>query len=147
MDNIYTWTNSQFLISTNRSILDIDAIYAYLTRSAWAEGIDKETVEGAIQQSLCFGVFTENEQIGFARMITDGSTFGYLCDVYILEEWQNKKLGNWLIECVHLHPIIKGLRRVILATTTAPWLYEKHGYKPVNQKNYIWQIFKPDIYT
>ncbi|MCG7391092.1 GNAT family N-acetyltransferase [Pantoea sp. ACRSB] len=134
------------LVSTDRKKLDVQAVHHYLTRSSWAKGIDIDTVSASIENSLNFGLYQNECQIGFARLITDYATFAYLCDVYILEKYQGEGLGRWLMECIHSHPIFEKLRRIMLFTTTAPWLYEKFGYEPVNRENYAWTITRPDIY-
>lgn len=141
-----SWNFESFSISTEISQLDIPAIHDYLTRSSWAHGIDIETVRTAVENSLNFGLYFNSEQIGFARLATDFATFGYLCDVYVLEAYQQQGLGRWLIQCCQAHPLLSRLRKIILVTTTAPWLYEKFGYQPVNQENYVWQIARPNIY-
>ena len=75
-----------------------EAIHDYLSQSSWAPGIDIETVSVSIQNSLCFGLLDGTRQIGFARLVTDFATFGYLCDVYVLNDYQKSGLGRWLIE-------------------------------------------------
>jgi GNAT superfamily N-acetyltransferase len=117
-----------FTVSTDPSCLDVDAIHAYLTQSYWSPGIPQETVERAIQNSLCFGLFQGSDQIGFARVVTDRATFGYLADVYVLEEYRGKGLAMWLIECVCSHSELQGLRRFGLATRDAHELYRKFGF-------------------
>ena len=144
---IREWYKDDDLVSTDKEKLDIQAIHQYLTRSTWAKGIDLDTVSASIENSLNFGVYRNELQIGFARLITDYATFAYLCDVYVLEEYQGDGLGRWVMECIHDHPLFEKFRRIMLFTTTAPWLYEKFGYKPVNQENYAWTITRPDIYT
>ncbi|CFR16723.1 GNAT family N-acetyltransferase [Yersinia kristensenii] len=141
------WEKGVYSVTTNKTEMDINAIHAYLTRSSWAQGIDRDTVRESIEHSLNFGLFHESDQIGFARVVTDNATFGYVCDVYVLEEYQNMKLGNWLMECCQSHPVLQRLRRIMLVTSTAPWLYEKLGYAPLNRENYVWQIVRPDIYS
>ncbi|WP_272661170.1 GNAT family N-acetyltransferase [Providencia sp. PROV089] len=141
------WRKHDYLVSTDREKLDVQNIHRYLTRSTWAKGIDLTTVCASIENSLNFGVYYNETQIGFARLITDYATFAYLCDVYVLEEFQGEGLGRWIMECIHNHPVFEPLRRVMLFTTTAPWLYEKFGYEPVNRENYAWAITRPDIYT
>lgn len=143
----HEWHKDNYLISTDREKLDIQAIHRYLTRSTWAKGIDLSIVGASIENSLNFGVYHDDTQIGFARLITDYATFAYLCDVYVLEEYQGEGLGRWMMECIHGHPVFEQLRRILLFTTTAPWLYQKFGYKPVNRENYAWSITRPDIYT
>lgn len=142
----HEWEKEGYLISTDPSKLDVAAIHRYLTRSTWAAGIDEETVSLSVQNSLNFGIFHQGSQVGFARLITDYATFAYLCDVYVLEEHQGKGLGRWLMECFHAHPVFEKLRRIMLFTTTAPWLYQKFGYQPINRPDYAWAITRPDIY-
>ena len=102
------------LVSTDRKKLDVQAVHQYLTRSTWAKGIDIDTVSASIENSLNFGVYQNESQIGFARLITDYATFAYLCDVYILEKYQGEGLGRWLMECIHNHPVFEKLRRIML---------------------------------
>ncbi|MEQ4669407.1 GNAT family N-acetyltransferase [Providencia manganoxydans] len=139
-------TLSNCSITTNPHNMDITAIHQFLTHSTWAAGISRETVQLSITNSLCFGLFKDDKQIGFARLVTDYATFGYLCDVYIVEEWRNHKLSRWLVECCQQHHVTQRLRRIMLVTSTASWLYEKVGYRPVKQENFVWQIVRPDIY-
>nr|WP_242634049.1 GNAT family N-acetyltransferase [Pantoea allii] len=105
------------------------------------------TVAVSIEKSLTFGVYDDESQIGFARLVTDYATFAWLNDVYILEEYQGKGLSRWLMASVHGHPVFIKLRKILPCNTTAPWLYKKLGYEPVNQKNFIWTIIRPDIYA
>ena len=143
----YEWQKNNYIVSTDKEKLDLKAIHNYLTRSSWAKGISLDIVAESIKNSLNFGVYHSNSQIGFARLITDYATFAYLSDVYILEEYHGEGLGRWIMECIHKHPVFGQLRRIMLVTTTAPWLYEKLGYEPINQKNYTWTIARPDIYN
>ncbi|MEG3131131.1 GNAT family N-acetyltransferase [Pantoea cypripedii] len=143
----HEWHKDNYLVSTDREKLDVKAIHRYLTRSTWAKGINLAIVGASIENSLNFGVYHGEAQIGFARLITDYATFAYLCDVYVLEEFQGEGLGKWVMECIHNHPVFEQLRRIMLFTTTAPWLYEKFGYEPVNRENYAWAITRPDIYV
>lgn len=147
MDNQHlSFTNGQFSVTTDPTFFRIDAIHDFLSQSSWAHGIDAETVSLSVENSLCFGLLYGSEQIGFARLVTDHATFGYLCDVYVLEEYQKTGLGRWLIECCHAHPVMSRLRRIMLVTDSAPWLYEKLGYTPLNRPDFVWQINRPDIY-
>jgi GNAT superfamily N-acetyltransferase len=125
----YEVTREEFLISTDRSLLDIDAIHSYLSKeSYWAMNIPREVVERSIQHSLCFGVYDGKQQIGFARLITDQATFAYLADVFILEAYRGKGLSKWLMETMHAHPGLQGLRRWVLGTKDAHGLYEQFGW-------------------
>lgn len=146
MSEKHEWRKDNYLVSTDNEKLDVQAIHRYLTRSTWAKGIPLDVVSTSIENSLNFGVYHNEIQIGFARLITDYATFAYLCDVYVLEEYQREGLGRWVMECIHNHPVFEQLRRIILFTTTAPWLYEKFGYEPVNRENYAWAITRSNIY-
>lgn len=127
-----------FLISTDPSKLDFDVIHHYLCdHSYWSAGIPRETVENAARGSVCFGVYHQEKQIGYTRLITDAATFGYLADVFILKEYQGQGLGKWLIDTVMAHPACQGFRRWVLATRDAHGLYEKFGFGP---------LMRPDIY-
>ena len=136
----------QYSIATDPQRLDIDAIHAYLSRSFWAEGIRKATVARAIANSLCFGLFDGDEQVGFARVVTDRATYAYLCDVYVLEAHRGSGLGKWLIETVMAHPDLQGLRRFQLVTRDAHGLYSRHGFKtPINPDRHM-EIFRHGMY-
>jgi len=136
----YEWHEHDYLISTDSTKLDLHAVHQYLTESKWAKGIDFDTVKTSTANSLNFGVYLDKSQIGFARLITDYATFAYLCDVYVLDEYRGKGLGRWLMECIHHHPVCEKLRSIILFTSTAPWLYQKFGYEPINKENYTWAL-------
>lgn len=136
-----------YKISTSKDEMDIDAIHNFIGRSYWAEGIPKDTLSKAVNNSLCFGVFTTSgEQIGFARMITDSATFAYLADVYILEAHRGKGLSKWLMQEIMAHPDLQGLRRINLATRDAHGLYEKFGFKPLSSPENGMEILRPDVY-
>ncbi|WP_445373863.1 GNAT family N-acetyltransferase [Photorhabdus tasmaniensis] len=146
MKKLHRWEKNGYIISTDKHELDINLIHQFLAKSSWAEGIDKETVNLSIKNSLNFGLYENSRQIGFSRIVTDFATFGYLCDVFILDDYQGLGLARWMMECCLEHPQIIKLRRIMLITTTAPWLYEKTGYSPVKSDNFVWQIVRPDIY-
>lgn len=130
---IQEYRKEQFLISTDRAKLDLDSIHAFLSRSFWdSEGISRETVERAIRSSLCFGVYDGQQQIGFARVVTDGATFAYLCDDYILESYRGRGLGKWLMESILSHPELQGLHRWVVVTRDAR-LYQKVGFAPLKE--------------
>ncbi|HHH6298443.1 GNAT family N-acetyltransferase [Kosakonia sp. YIM B13605] len=141
-----TFRKDRYTVTTDPAFFQIDAIHDFLSQSSWASGINAETVSLSIENSLCFGLLDGSEQIGFARLVTDHATFGYLCDVYVLEAYRKTGLGRWLIECCHAHPVMSRLRRIMLVTDSAPWLYEKLGYTPLNRPDFVWQINRPDIY-
>jgi GNAT superfamily N-acetyltransferase len=136
----------EFLISTDKSRLDIDAVHAFLSRSFWAQGIPREIVARSIEGSLCFGIYEGNQQIGFARVISDFATYAYLGDVYVLEEYRGQGLSKWLMECIMGHPDLEGLRRWSLSTRDAHGLYRKFGFELTRYPECMMEILDFDIY-
>lgn len=118
-----------FLISTDSELLDIGAIQRFLSEdSYWARERTLEQTEKAIANSICFGLYEQGHQVGFARVVTDKATFAYVGDVYVLEEFRGRGLSKWLMETITSHPELQNLRRWILATRDAHALYEKYGF-------------------
>ena len=115
-------------ISTDPGRLQLDAIHAYLTRSYWSPGIPKDIVARAIAHSMCFGLYQGESQVGFARVVTDKASFGYLADVYVLEEHRGQGLSKRLVGEILAHPELQGLRRFLLATADAHGLYAQFGF-------------------
>ncbi len=123
------WQHGEFIVSTDRSRLQIEVIHKYLREeSYWARERTREQTETAIKNSLPFGVYKGENQIGFARVVTDYATFAYLGDVYILAEYRGRGLSKRLMETIINHPDLQGFRRWILATRDAHALYEKFGF-------------------
>ena len=117
-----------FIISTDPARLQINVIHNYLSHeSYWAKGRPMEVVKASIQNSLCFGVYTDGQQVGFARVVSDFATFAWLCDVFILPDQRSHGLEKWLVECVVSHPTLLNLKRMILATQDAHQLYRRYG--------------------
>ena len=141
-----TITKNHFTITTEKEKFDLEFIHSFLTRSYWAEGISKEVIKRSIEGALCFGLFENDKQIGFARMITDKATFAYLADVFIIEECRGLGLSKWLMEVIMSHPSLQGLRRIMLATKDAHGLYEKFGFTALNNVDRWMQIHDPTIY-
>lgn len=135
-----------FAITTETSFFNVEFIHAFLSKSYWAENIPLETVQRSIDNSLCFGVFHLGRQIGFARVITDNATFGYLADVFIDEAYRGQGLSKWLMEEIMAHHDLQGLRRMMLATRDANGLYAKFGFSELTFPERWMQIHKPDIY-
>jgi ubiquinone/menaquinone biosynthesis C-methylase UbiE/GNAT superfamily N-acetyltransferase len=135
-----------FSISTDPRRIDVAAVHAYLSRSYWAEAIPLEIVVRSIAASLCFSLFDSDRQIGFARVVTDRATFAYLCDVYVLEEYQGRGLGTWLMDAVCSHPELQGLRRFSLVTRDAHGLYMKFGFGSVAEPHRHMEIVRRGIY-
>ena len=129
---IYTITKNEFIISTDKNQIDIDYVHSFLTQSYWSPGVAIEVVKRAMENSLCFGVYKNEMQVGYARMITDITTFAYLADVFIDEKFRGQELGKWLVKTILAHPDLKGLRRILLATKDAHKVYEQCGFKLIN---------------
>jgi GNAT superfamily N-acetyltransferase len=135
-----------FLVTTDPTRLDVAFIHAYLVRSYWAEGIPREVVERSIANSLCFGAFEGEQQVGFARVITDYATFAYLADVFIIESHRGRGLSKFLMECIVNHPELQGLRRWILGTRDAHALYAKFGFTPLTKPDRFMELHNPEVY-
>ena len=128
-ENYYKETKGDYLISTDPSLLDTGVVHSYLSgESYWAKNIPRDVVEKSIANSLCFGIYHQTEQIGFARLITDKATFAYLADVFIVGKHRGKGLSKWLMQVIHGHPELHGLRRWVLVTGDAHGLYEQFGW-------------------
>ena len=134
MSQHYEVRRDDFCISTDPSLLNTDIIHGYLSKeSYWAQNIPKAVVEKSIENSLCFGLYNHDKQIGFARLVTDKATFAYLADVFILEEHRGKGLSKWLIETIQAHPELQGFRRWMLGTRDAHGLYEQFGWTVLDE--------------
>ena len=150
---VYEAHRPGFSLSTDPTHLDIPVIHRFLSSEAyWSPGIPKEDVEQAIAHSLCFGVYADpisdqpERQVGFARVITDYTTYAYLCDVFILAEFRGHGLGKWLVSCIRAHPRLQGLRRWSLATRDAHGLYAQFGFRPLSNPERMMQITVPEVY-
>ncbi|MEX2285066.1 MAG: GNAT family N-acetyltransferase [Gemmatimonadota bacterium] len=129
---IQSFQRDQFEITTDPARLDGSAIHEFLSQRAyWAIDRPLETVQRSLDNSLCFGLYHGTAQIGLARVITDYATYGYLCDVYVLEDYRGCGLGVWLIECLLQHPGLEDLRKFSLATRDAQELYRRFGFTEV----------------
>ncbi len=135
--NIVTETNNGYLISTDKSKLNLDMIHQFLANeSHWARNIPADRVKKSIENSLCFGLYFEDKQIGFARVISDYSTIAYLGDLFILKEHRGQGLSRWMLEVIMNHPDLSGLKRWILVSKEAHDVYQQYGWamvaRPVN---------------
>lgn len=140
-------------ISTDRGKLDIPFIHQYLsTASYWAQHIPIELVKKSIAGSVCFGLydlqpgFPAGKQVGFARVVTDCATFGYLADVFIIDQHRSKGLSKWLMEVIMNYPDFEPLRRWMLATRDAHGLYKQFGFTEMDKPQTIMQRIKPFPY-
>ncbi len=127
--------------------MDAMLIHQYLSKeSYWSPGIPLAIVEKSIRNSLCFGIFDSQGQVGFARIVSDCATFAYLADVFILEKHRGQGLSKWLMEVIVSHPDLQGLRRWMLGTLDAHRLYEKFGFMPLANPARFMERHFPDVY-
>lgn len=140
------WTKEDFLISTDKTKIDVSYVHHFLANCYWAENIPVEVVQRSIEGSLCFGVYHYQKQIGFARAITDEATFAYLCDVFIDENFRGQGLSKWLMKTILDYDGLQGLRRFMLATKDAHGLYTQFGFVPLILPERWMHIHKPDVY-
>ena len=136
-----------YAITSDAVRMDVAAIHAYLSRSYWAAGIPLALVPRAVDHSLCFGLFHRDQQVGFARVVTDRATFAYLADVYVLEVHRGQGLSKWLIEAVREHADLQGLRRFMLSTRDAHALYRQFGFKELTFPARLMEVLDPDVYA
>jgi GNAT superfamily N-acetyltransferase len=119
-------------ISTDRARLDLDAIHGFLREAYWSPGVARDVVERSIAGSLCFGLYApDGAQVGFARAVTDGATFAWIADVFVLEPHRRQGLARWLLRTVLEHPDLRELRRIVLATRDAHVVYGPLGFEPL----------------
>jgi GNAT superfamily N-acetyltransferase len=143
MNDTY-FANKGYEISTSKERVDIDVVYNYLNNeSYWAKGMPFEKLQIAIDNSMCFGIYKDDEQVGFARVITDKATFAYLCDVFVLQQHRGIGLSKWLVQTILNHPELQGLRRWTLATADAHGLYKQFGFEVINNPDRWMGIYKP----
>lgn len=120
--------NGEYWVTTDTSKMDFNSIHNWITNSYWAFGRTKDAMKKVIDNSLNFGLFHKEKQIGFARVVTDYHTFSYLCDVIIDEEYRGKGLGKFLMNEVMNYPEIKNMKRWMLFTKDAHGLYRQFGF-------------------
>jgi N-acetylglutamate synthase-like GNAT family acetyltransferase len=136
-----------YFISTDKTLLDITAIHDFLSnRSYWAQGIGRDRIERAIQNSITFGIYSGQEQAAYARVVTDYATFGWVCDVFVSENHRGKGLSKLMMRAVVAHPDLSNLRRLVLATADAHGLYAQVGFEPLPQPERWMMVSKLDLY-
>lgn len=137
-------------ISTDKKRLNIAMIHDFLANeSYWAKGIPLEVMKRSIENSLCFGVYHQGRQVGFARVVTDYATTAYVGDVFVIESYRGRGLGKRLIKAIVDHPELEGLRLWFLGTKDAHDLYRKFGFKKVAETPFmerLMAILNPDVY-
>jgi N-acetylglutamate synthase-like GNAT family acetyltransferase len=143
MPQILESRRDNFTISTDFDRLDIDTICDFLKRAYWANTRPRERTERALQNSLVFGLYEGNRQIGLGRVVSDYSVFAYLCDVFIHEDYRAHGLGKWLIQTIMAHPDLKDVRRWVLVTNDAHGLYQQFGFASIADPEHWMQNFRP----
>ena len=122
------WTHGDYRLTDDKTRLDLGKICALLSETYWAADRPRRTMERAMEHSVCLGLFHGNQQIGFARAVTDQATFAWICDVIIHPDHRGKGLGQWMVKCLLDHPQLQ-TRSQVLATNDAHGLYERFGFK------------------
>ncbi|MEO8514810.1 MAG: GNAT family N-acetyltransferase [Ignavibacteria bacterium] len=136
-----------YLFSTDKAKMDIEVIHNYLSNdSYWVQGIPLHTLKRSIDNSECFGIYQGKEQVGFARVITDKATFGYLGDVFVLPGHRGKGLSKQLMAFILKHPEMQGFRRWMLLTRDAQELYSKFGFIKFHAPDSCMELWFPDVY-
>ena len=133
-------------ISDDKSRLQLNAIHNMLKDAYWCKGIPQSTILVSIENSLCFGIYKDTEQVGFARVITDAATFAWIGDVIVNEKHRGRGLSKELMKAILQHAQLQGLRRICLATKDAHKLYEKFGFKVTETPQNWMEIKNNDIY-
>lgn len=138
------WKRDEFVISDDPARLDIKVIHRFLsTESYWAIGRSAEKVQRTIDNSLPFGLYRGEDQIGFARVVTDYATFAWLADVFVLNEFRGRGLAKWLIEVIVNHPDLQGLRHWVLGTKDAHRLYRRFGFAELKAPDFWMERLDP----
>ena len=137
-----------FCISTEKERLDIKAIHHFLsTQAYWSLNIPFSRVEEAVAHSLNFGLYFKQQQIGYARVVSDFSSVAYLGDVYVLPDFRGRGLSKWLMQTIMEYPELQGLRRWILSTADAHGLYKQFGWVPVACPERWMEVHNREIYS
>lgn len=145
--HIITEKKGSFLITTDKSKMDLKVIHNFLANeSYWSQNIPFDTFRRSVDNSLSFGLFYTQQQIGFARVVTDYATIAYLGDVFVLKEFRGHGLSKWLMEKVMTHPDLQSLRRWILLTRDAHELYKKYGWTSITKPERWMEKHNPDVY-
>jgi GNAT superfamily N-acetyltransferase len=127
-------SNAGYVISTDPGRLDLDRVHAFLAEeSYWSPGVPRDVVERAVAGSLVFGAYRGDEQVGFARVVTDRATFAWVCDVFVVPEHRGRAVGKLLVEAIVAHPDLSGIRRLMLATADAHGLYRQFGFRALER--------------
>ena len=147
------WHQGKYTVTTEPSRLDVSLIHNYLSNTSyWATGRTLEVVQRSIENSLCFGLYKTSagereQQIGFARVVTDYATFAWLADVFVVEEYRGQGLAKWLMETILAHPQLQEFRRWLLATRDAHELYRRFGFSELAEPGRWMERFDQELST
>jgi GNAT superfamily N-acetyltransferase len=122
------WRQNEFTITDERAEVKIDTVAHLLAGTHWGYRRPRQVVEKLVENSLCFSLFRNTEQVGFARVVTDHTVFSWLSDLVIAPELRGRGLGRWLLQCILDHPAISGAQ-FVLQTRDAHHLYESFGFQ------------------
>lgn len=148
MQTSSSFEHKNYFITTDKSLMKPDQIHHWLsTESYWSQNIPYATVKNAFDHSFCIGILKDDEQVGYARLITDYATFAYLADVYIKEDHRGHGLSKQMMQFIMELDWVKGLRRVMLATMDAHGLYEQFGFQEPKFPKRLMEIVRPTIYS
>ena len=136
-----------YTISTDKSRLEIGMIHKFLSEdSYWARNIPRDLVERSIENSICFGAYDGDRQIGFARVVTDCATFAYIGDVFVLPSHRGAGVSKEIMRAIREHPDLQRLRRWYLLTRDAHKLYEQFGFHELKTPEWHMEIAVPKPY-
>ena len=141
------WQRGEYTVTTDPARVDLAVVHDYLANSYWAKGIPLEVVRRSIANSLNFSVYHGAEQVGFARVITDYATFGYVGDVFVLEPHRGRGLSKWVMELIVNHPLLQGFRRWVLLTRDAHGLYQQFGFTAIAAPDRYMERWTPNAYS
>ena len=134
-------------VTTDRARMNVELVHAFLSQdSYWAKNVPRDVVERAMANSMCFAAFDGEEQLGFARVITDYATFAYIADVFVVPSRRGRGIGKRLMEAIGAHPELQGFRRWMLATRDAHGLYAQFGFQPLDAPERIMMKLLRDPY-
>ncbi|HFK7185288.1 TPA: GNAT family N-acetyltransferase [Serratia odorifera] len=138
------WQRNDYLLSTDPALLDVAWVHRQLTQhSYWAKGQSRETTLRALACSLPFGLYQQQRQVGFGRLITDYCRFAYLSDVIVDSAHRGRGLGGWLATCVTQHPALHQVKRWLLATDDAHQIYQRAGWHAVTRPERLMEYNRP----
>jgi GNAT superfamily N-acetyltransferase len=145
------WRQGEYRISDERSAVDLDVVYGFLSTSYWSEGVPRDVVARSIDYSLPFSLWWEPageppRQVAFARAVTDRATYAYVADVFVIEEFRGRGLSKWLMKVMVEHSELQGLRRWTLLTRDAHALYGQVGFTPIAKPDRYMERHDPEVY-